>query len=140
VTKIWMLSKDSMKGMDLLEASTDVLYALDQWMTAGQKAFRNELREKLQRGCSLLDLLSSAAKGQLTKEQQRDLFALRVVESLEKITGLPPSKLDERMQEVKADLKEETITPETIHLFEKISQTMMRMTSRSVDALSTSIR
>ena len=126
--------------MDLLEASTDVLYALDQWMTVEQEATRNELREKLQRGCSLLDLLSSAATGQVTKGQQRDLFALRVVESLEKITGLPPSKLDEKMQQVKADLKEEAITPETIHLFEKISQIMMRMTSRSVEALSTSIQ
>jgi len=135
-----MLSKDSMKGMDLLEASTDVLYTLDQWMIVKQEASRNKLREKLQRGCNLLDLLASAIRGQVTKGQQRDLFTLRVVESLEKITGLPPSKLYEKIQKVKAKLKEEAITPETIDLFEKISQTTMCMTSRSVDALSTSLR
>lgn len=130
-----MLSKDSMKGMDLLAVSTDVLYALEK-MEKPKKGFSEEIR----RGFNLLDLLTSAATAQINKGHQRDLFMLRVIESLEKATGLPPSKLVESLEKRKTELKEGCATSETVDLLEKISKAVMDMTSRSVETLSTSLR
>jgi len=140
MTNIWMLSKDSMKGMDLLTVSSDVLYAIEQLTAEKSAAPEKELREKIKRGLSLLNLLTSTIEGQITKGHQIDLFMLRIVEALEKGMGLPPSKLTEILETGKAELKEGHVTPNTTELFEKISEVAMVTTSRSVEALSTLLR
>jgi len=140
MTNIWMLSKDSMRGMDLLTISSDVLYAIEQLTAEKSVASEKEMSEKIQRGLDLLELLTSTIEGQITKGRQIDLFMLRIVESLEKSIGLPPSKLAEMIDIGKAELKEGQITPNTLELFEKISEVVMVTTSRSVEALSTLLR
>ena len=53
MTNIWMLSKDSMRGMDLLAISTDVLYAIEQLERGDGELPEKELREMFQRGFRL---------------------------------------------------------------------------------------
>jgi hypothetical protein len=139
MTDVWMLSKESMKGMDLLAVTTDVLYVLEQKKTMERELPSEEL-EKFEKGCALLNILASTAKGQISRGQQKDLFMLRVVEFLEKTLGLQPSKLAERLDIAQGKLKEGYVTSEVTELFEQISEAVMDMTSRSVDAVSTSLR
>ncbi|MFH1328316.1 MAG: hypothetical protein ABIH76_05690 [Candidatus Bathyarchaeota archaeon] len=138
MTNLWMLSKESMKGMDILAVTNDVLYILEQNAT-GEKLLDEDLK-KLRNGCALLEILASAAREQISKGQQKDLFMLRVVEFLEKTLGLQPSKLAERLEVTQNQLEQCRITSEITELFEQISKAVMSMTSRSVDAVSISLR
>lgn len=140
MTNIWMLSKESMKGMDIVSVSTDVLYAFEQLTLDKQMISRQGLREKFQKGSELLSLLATAVIGQTEKGKQMDLFMLRVVESLEKSMGLNPTMLLKRVERAKKELEVYKVSSETIDLFEKISQAVMSMTSRSVEEISTSLR
>lgn len=140
MTNIWMLSKESMKGMDIVSVSTDVLYAFEQLTLGKQKISDRELRDKFQKGSDLLSLVATAVVGQTEKGKRMDLFVLRVVESLEKSMGLTPTMLLKRVEGARTELEARKVSSETIDLFEKISKTVMSMTSRSVEEISTSLR
>ena len=127
-----------MKGMDLLEVATDVLYILEQ--KASKKPLEEqELRQRLDRGEDLLQLLASAAKAQISYSGQKDLFILKVAEELEKSLGLRPSELAERLVESSLELEQNSPSEDTVKLFEGVLNIVMKLTSRSVDALSASL-
>lgn len=140
MTNIWMLSKESMKGMDIVLVSTDVLYAFEQSTLDKQMISNQELHEKFQKGSEFLSLLANAVIGQTEKGKQMDLFMLRVIESLEKSMGQTPTMLLKRVEAAKKELDVYKVSSETTGLFEKISQAVMNMTSRSVEEISTSLR
>jgi galactitol-specific phosphotransferase system IIB component len=135
-----MLSKESMKGMDIVLVSTDVLYAFEQSTLDKQMISNQELHEKFQKGSEFLSLLANAVIGQTEKGKQMDLFMLRVIESLEKSMGQTPTMLLKRVEAAKKELDVYKVSSETTGLFEKISQAVMNMTSRSVEEISTSLR
>ena len=139
MTNIWLLSKQSMKGMDLLEMAVDVLYSLEQKASYGPLDERN-LKQSLDRGHDLLQMLASAAKTQISQKGQQDLFMLRIVENLEKKLGIPPSELSEKLERGSFELKDATVSKDTIEILEEISNVLMKLTSRSVDAISISLR
>ncbi len=135
-----MLSKDSMKGMDLLAVSTDALYALEQISTGKGGKLTEELSTKLDQGITLLEFLSSATNAQVTNQAIQDVFMIRLAESLEKATGLPPSKLSEMLSSIKSQLKSRKASDEAFKMFERISDSVLGLTSRSVEAVSTSLQ
>ena len=140
MTNIWMLSKESMKGMDIVSVSSDVLYAFEQLTLEKRTMADDELDDAFQKGNELLSLLDNAVVGQTTRGKETDLFMIRVIESLEQSISLPPSMLLDRIEKAKKELEERKVSSETSNLFEKVSQAVMAMTSRSVEALSTSLR
>ena len=96
---IWMLSKESMKGMDIVSVSTDVLYAFEQLALGKDRISDAVLRAEFQKGRDLLSLLAAATRGQTEQGEHVDLFVLRLVESLEKSLGLTPTMLHKRIEE-----------------------------------------
>ena len=137
MTNIWLLSKQSMKGMDLLEVATDVLYVLEQQELKPLE--EGDLRQRLHKGQDLLQRLAFAAKAQISQTGQKDLFMLRVAEGLEKNLGLPPSELVEKLERSFLELEKGFVSADTINVFEHVSDIVMKLTSRSVDAISISL-
>ena len=140
MASVWMLSKESMKGMDIVSISTDILYAFEQ--AAQDRLSKQDLREKCQKGIELLSLLNNAIISQTkTKRgEPTDLFMLRVVESLEKSTGQTPSQLQANIEVAQKELEKCKISTVTITLLERVSEAVMNMTSRSVEEISTALR
>lgn len=137
---IWMLSKESMKGMDIVSASTDVLYTFEQLTLEKDRISDTELCDKFKKGNDFLSLLATATRRQTEKSKHADLFMLKIVESLERSMGLTPTILHKRIEGAKKELEGYKVSSETIDLFEKISQAAMSMTSRSVESISTPLR
>jgi hypothetical protein len=135
MTNIWLLSKQSMKGMDLLEVATDVLFVLEQEGQA-QGLAGQELREHLDRGAQLLQRLACATESQTSHVGRNDVFLLRIAEAMEKELGLPPTELVKRLEKASLELQRGSASADTIAVFEEFSDVVMRLTSRSVDAIS----
>jgi hypothetical protein len=138
MANIWLLSKQSMKGMDVLGVATDVLYALEQ-RSSEEPLAEAESKHRLDRGLDLIGRLDSAAKAQISRSGQKDLFLLKVVEDLEMGLGLTPSELAEKLEKGSLELKEGSASSDTIRVLEQLLLIVMKLTSRSVDALSTSL-
>jgi nitrogenase subunit NifH len=140
MASIWLLSKESMKGMDIVSIVTDALYAFEQSTVDNQAVSKKDIQEKFQSGSALLSMLIKAVRRQTEKGKRVDLFMLKIVESLEKSMGISPTNLIKKIEEAKKELQSFKVSTETINLFEKISQAVMNMTSRSVEEISTSLR
>jgi hypothetical protein len=140
MASIWMLSKESMKGMDIVAVLTDVLYASEQATLKEPAISRQELHEAFQRGKDFLSLLAASVAGQTQKAQQMDLFMLRVAESLEKSMVLTPTMLFQKLETAMKELESYRASSSTVCLFEKASEAVMNITSRSVEETSTSLR
>ena len=139
MTNIWLLSRESMKGMDLLTIAVDALHACEQ-LSSKEKALSNEeIEQKLDKGSELFEMLERVAKDQISKKYPRDLYLLMVVEALERATGLPPSELAQKLHKGKLEFKAKTPSEETKDILRKLTQKIMGMTSRSVDAISTAL-
>jgi len=139
MASVWMLSKESMKGMDIVSISTDILYAFE--LASKNKISKQDLREKCEKGTELLSLLNNAIISQTKmKMKTTDLFMLRVVESLEKSTGQAPSQLKANIEAAKKELEMCRASASTTTLLERVSQAVMNMTSRSVEEISASLR
>ncbi len=140
MASVWMLSKESMKGMDIVSVSTDILYAFEQ-STRGQLS-QKELNEKCQEGLNLLSLLSNAVIAQTKAKtgKSADLFMLKVAESLEKSIAKTPTQVHADIDEAKKELERCKISSKTICLLERVSDVVMNLTSRSVEEISTSLR
>lgn len=138
MTNIWMLSKRSVKGTDLLDVVMEVLYALEQYSSADSLSEKAALQEKFHLGQSLLQKLSYAAKSQHMKSNT-DVFLFRIVEGLETELGLRPSELATRLDKCISELSENHVSSEVTDIFGKISNIVMNLTSKSVDELSTSL-
>jgi hypothetical protein len=135
---VWMLSKQSMKGMDILNITTDLLYTLEQ-MRSGQTVDAVELKERLVRGEDLLGRLYTNVGAQVTKRGARDPFMLRIVEQVEKELGLRPSELAKVIESSQKDLESKASKEETTKLLEAVSGAVAKFTIRSVEGLSTSL-
>ena len=134
MTNIWQLSKESMKGIDLLAVSTDLLYILDQWDTQKTEMSQKELTENIKNGIRLLELLISTTHEQTTTRYQGDPFIFKVIESLEQSLMVQPSILLNRLEDGKTKLENGQVDTNLLTLFEKITQTIISITSRSVEA------
>lgn len=138
MTNIWMLSKRSMKGLDLLEVIADMLSAQEiqrEKVTDVEK----KLKLTLDRGSEFLQRFVDAAETQISRSNPKDIYIQRVTEELEKSLGLPPSKLAVKIKKCIKELEEGQISSETIQIFEELSDIVMKITSRSVDVISTPV-
>jgi hypothetical protein len=131
-----MLSKESMKGLDIVSVTTDLLYTLEQ-------AERNRLnlddpnaKKTLDRGQRLLSRLASVTDAQISNGKMPDLFMFRVVTALEKELRTTPTNLKAMIERAQSELEKESPTSQTRTLVEKISELTMKSTNQSVAALS----
>ena len=139
MTNIWMLSRESMKGMDLLSIAVDVLHAYEQLASDKSALSEKETSQRFDRGSELLSMLEEAAKDQFAKKYPKDLYILKVVEALGKAMNLRPLELAQKFHRGKLELKAKSPSEETIDLLKEFIQIMMGMTSRSVEAVSTTL-
>jgi hypothetical protein len=138
MTNIWMLSKQSMKGLDLLEVIADMLSAQEiprEKVTDQEK----KLKITLERGSELLQRFIDAAETQISRSNPKDIYIHRMTEELEKNLGLTPSKLAVKLEKCTEELDEGKLSSETFQIFEELSDIVMRITSRSVDVISTPV-
>jgi len=138
MTNIWMLSKQSMKGLDLLDVTADILSAHEsqkEKITYPESKFK----EAVKRSSDLLKKFIETAEAQISRSHPKDIFIQNITEELEKNLSLPPSKLIERLEKSVRELEQEKISSDTAYIFEVLSDIIMKITSRSVDVLSTPV-
>jgi hypothetical protein len=137
MTRVWQLSKESMKEMDLLSTITDALDAFDR----PSSIEKNELQNRIDRAYNLLQRLEIATKAQTSREKQKDFFLLQIAEALEKGNRLNPSDFQKEILVALEDLKrrDPEVSGETRKVLSQVLDTVMRMTSRSMEALSTTL-
>ena len=138
MASVWMLSKQSMKGMDVLNLTTDLLYTLELHRK-GEPMDETEFAERLGRGADLVSRLTSSVDAQLTRQGPRDFFMMRISERVEKKLGLRPSEFNERLGEGAEELRQAKPSQKTVELLEAISEAAAQFTVRSVEGLSTSL-
>jgi hypothetical protein len=139
MTRIWQLSKDSMKEMELLSTVTDALDGLERPQSVGKE----ELIHRLDRAFELFQRLETAAKTQTSKQSQKDLFMLKLAENLEKAYRLAPSDFEAYLSKQSYELgkrEPKDVSSETLELLRRTLRTIMNMTSRSLEAVSTSLQ
>ena len=139
MTDVWLLSKQSVKGMDVLGLATGTLYAMEQ-LENKPKGKSKELETQLREGVELLNRIESASQAQTQKFGLKDVFMLRLAEELEKRVDASPSDLGKKVHEAAEELQAGRSSVGALWLFEQISDAAARMTSRSVDAISTSLQ
>jgi len=127
-----------MKGMDVLNTSTDLLYSLEQ-VKAGRPVDGEELAVRLGLGQDLLTRLLDAASSQTSKTARHDLFMLTIAEQVEKKLALRPSELQLRLRQAVKDLQNQQPTPATVQILETVTDVVAGITLRSVEGLSTSL-
>ena len=137
MASVWLLSKRSLQGMDILNVLTDVLYAMEQ-KKRGDAVDEEEYRERMTEGERLVEKLSATAEAQTSKKPVGDLFLTRVLEEVEKKESLRPTELRKELNAaLDAGLKDPS--PRTMRLLETTSEVVSKLTLRSVEGLSTSL-
>lgn len=136
MTSVWMLSKESMKGLDVVSTTTDLLYTLEQ-LEAGRAKPQDETSKKvLDRGQRLLARFEAATRTQITNARTPDLFLSRILVQLEKELNATPSELIKTLERAEAQLRSGSPTNETKRIVERISELTMKSTNQSVAAIS----
>jgi hypothetical protein len=125
--------------MDVLGLATGTLYAMEQ-LENKPKGKSKELETQLREGVELLNRIESASQAQTQKFGLKDVFMLRLAEELEKRVDASPSDLGKKVHEAAEELQAGRSSVGALWLFEQISDAAARMTSRSVDAISTSLQ
>jgi hypothetical protein len=138
MASVWLLSKHSVKGMDVLNVTTDLLYSLEQ-RKKGEPVDENEFMDRAGKGQDLFRRLISGAKAQTSRTSVNDLFLLRVVEEVEKKSRLTPTEFEQKAEKASVSLEKNEIDPEAIELLEVVSDVVTKLTLRSVEGLSTSL-
>ena len=139
MTDVWLLSKQSVKGMDVLGIATGVLYAIEQ-LVSKQPLDKSEVDAQLVEGADLLARIESVSQAQIQKFGAKDQFMLRLVEEVENRRSYTPTMLAEKASLAASELRAGRPSDGTVSLFEQISEAAARMTTRSVDAISTSLQ
>jgi hypothetical protein len=125
--------------MDVLGIATGVLYAIEQ-LRSRRLPDDRELEAQLVDGADLLGRIESVSQAQIQKFGAKDQFMLRLVEEVENRTSSTPTVLAEKASLAASELRAGHPSNVTVWLFEQISEAAARMTTRSVDAISTSLQ
>lgn len=139
MTDVWLLSKQSVKGMDVLGIATGVLYAIEQ-LRSKRLFDKRELEVQLVDGADLLARIESVSQAQIQRFGAKDQFMLRLAEEVENRTSSTPTVLAKKASLAASELRAGSPSDATVWLFEQISEAAGRMTTRSVDAISTSLQ
>lgn len=131
-----MLSKESMKGLDVVSVTTDLLYAMEKLEQGTKRLETPEEKRTFERGLKLLNRLASVADAQIANSRMPDLFLLRIVTALEKDLRIRPSQLKQVLEQAQREIENASPSPETKTLVEKVSELTMKSTNKSVAALS----
>lgn len=139
MTNRWFVSKDTMKGFDLLTSSTNVLFALEQIKTEKRTLSEREIHDILERGQALLKRLKVAAESQIKRDIEADPIIFRLVDNLRRELRITPSQLIERILMADNELEKTSASDETVELLEKLCLIAKGITEKGIVALSSSI-
>jgi len=139
MTDRWFLSKDAMKGLDLVSVCINTLFAIEQAGEEKKVLSEEELQNNMARGELLFKKLRVAAEGQIEKGVEVDPVIFRLVDELRKELRVTPSQLVKKLMRAEDDLNRAQASEETVKLLEKISDIAKSWTEKKVAALSSSI-
>jgi hypothetical protein len=136
----WVLSKESMKVFDLLKASADILFALEQLSQKGKEHMLSEaeIKKKLRIGRNLLDKIILALEKRTTYPKKADPFILRLVIEIRHDTKLTKARLLKLTLEAKSELMRHQISEQTAELLNTIYNSLMNLSRKRIEALSLS--
>ena len=139
MTDRWFVSKDAMKGFDLLTACTNTLFALEQIETEKRMLSDKEIKDSLERGQILLERLRTATEGQVKRSVETDPLVFRLVDDLRAELKLTPSQLIDKILRAEDDLERASASNETTELLGKLYRAAKGITEKRIVALSSSI-
>ena len=136
---MWFLSRDTMKGLDLLSACINTLFAIEQRSGDRKVLSKQELLENMKQGELLLKKLRVAAEGQVRRGVQVDPMIFLLVDDLRKELKVTSSQLVKKLMKAEEELNKAYASEETIKILELISDIARNWTEKKVAALSSSI-
>jgi len=139
MTDRWFISKDTMKGFDLLATCTNALFALEQIAMEKKIISEQEIKDSLEKGQLLLKKLRAAAESQIKRNIEVDPLIFRFVDDLRGNLGITTSQLINRISRAENELKYVSASNETIELLERLCLVAKCITGKGVMALSSSI-
>jgi hypothetical protein len=139
MTDRWFVSKDAMKGFDLLSVCTNALFALEQMETEERMLSKKEIHESLEKGQVLLKKLRVAAESQINRDIEADARIFRLVDDLRGELRITSSQLIDKILRAEGELEKASASDETIKLLEKLCLIAKGITEKGIVALSSSI-
>lgn len=139
MTDKWFLSKDAMKGLELVTVCADTLFALEQIGSREKVISKEEIQDSIEKGQLLLKKLRVTAESRIKKGVEADPMLFHLVETLLKELKVSPSELTQRILKAEVELSKTEASEETVALLEKLSSIAKNITGKRIVALSSSI-
>jgi len=139
MTDRWFLSKDAMKGLDLVTVCANTLFALEQIKNKERIISKDEIHGSIERGQLLFKKLRMATESHIRKGVEADPMLFHLVEDLLKKLKISPSELVKRVTKAENELSKAEASDETIELVETLSSIAKTITGKRIVALSSSI-
>jgi len=139
MTDRWFLSKDAVKGLELVTVCANTLFALEQIESKEKVISEDEIQSSIEKGQLLLKKLRVAAESHIKKGVEVDPMLFRLVEDLLKELRISPLDLTKKVLKAEDELGSAEASNETISLLETLSNIAKNITGRRMVALSSSI-
>lgn len=139
MTDRWFVSKDTMKGFDLLTACTNALFALEQTEAEKRLLSEKEIQDSLERGQVLLKRLRTGAESQIKRDVEVDPVIFRLADDLRRELRVTPSQLIDKISIAEGELEKVSASNDTVELLEKLCHIAKGITEKGIVALSSSI-
>ena len=139
MTDKWFLSRDAMKGLELVTVCANALFALEQNGSKEKVISKDEIQSSIEKGQLMLKKLRVAAESHIRKGVEIDPMFFRLVEDLLKELRIPPSELSKRVLKAEDELGRAEASEETVALLETLSNIAKNVTGKRIVALSSSI-
>lgn len=139
MTDKWFLSKDAMKGLELVTVCADTLFALEQIGSKERVISKDEIQSSIEKGQLLLKKLRVAAESHIKKGVEADPMLFHLVEGLLKELKVSPSELTKKVLKAEDELGKAEASKETVALFETLSSIAKNIAGKRIVALSSSI-
>jgi hypothetical protein len=133
MASIWMLSKDAMRGMDIVGTISDVL---DEFQTRGQLSSRSR-----DRVLGVIEKIIAGARSYYDTKTRIDSFSMITAEAAYTEISKPPSEFVSMLEECAECIRfEKGCQNKCMDLLRVIARSAMQATSRRVDTRSLILR
>jgi len=139
MTNRWFLSKDAMKGLDLVTVCANTLFALEQIRDKERIISKDEIQSSIEKGQLLFKKLRMAAESHIKRGVEADPMLFHLVDDLLKELKISPSELIKKVIKAEDELSKAEASDETIDLLENLSSIAKTITGKRIVALSSSI-
>jgi len=104
MTDRWFLSKDAVKGLELVTVCANTLFALEQIESKEKVISEDEIQSSIEKGQLLLKKLRVAAESHIKKGVEVDPMLFRLVEDLLKELRISPLDLTKKVLKAEDEL------------------------------------